>query len=204
MKVWTSALLADGTSDRALIPLISRSLQLLAPQAFFADIAVPERRSGALRERVIECLDQYPSDLLFIHRDAESQEPELRVAEIEQATAHLSIRSVAVIPVKMTESWLISDVDSIRRAVGNPNGTEQLDLPALNRVERVDAKRVLDTALANAAFKSARRRHKFRPESFRFRVAEELPDIEFLRQLPSFVDFEQRLKAALDSLVKET
>jgi hypothetical protein len=200
MKVWTSALLADGTSDRALIPLISRSLQDLAPNLFFADIAVADGGNGSLRDRVIKCLDDYPCDLLFVHRDSESQNPELRLSEIETATENLAVKPVAVIPVKMTESWLIVDSAAIRRAVGNPIGIESLELPSLNRVERVDAKKILDGALSVAAHKSARRRHKFRPESYRFRVAEELPDIKLIRQLASYSAFETRLSAVLNTL----
>jgi hypothetical protein len=202
MRVLTSALLTDGSSDRALIPLIVRSLQNIAPKFHFADIAVAEKIPGALRDRVVRCLNDYPCDLLFVHRDAENQGLEARLHEIETATAQLAVKPVAVVPVKMTESWLITDESSIRRAVGNPSGNEDLGLPEINRAERVDAKKVLDSALSTAAFKSARRRKKFRPESYRFRVAEELPSLENLQRLGSYIAFEDRLRMALDSLTK--
>ena len=202
MPVLTSILVADGSSDRALLPLITRALGLIAPNVQFAEIANPGVSNGSLSERVSECIADYPCDLLFVHRDSESQEPRLRFDEIAAAVAGLSAKTIAIVPVKMSEAWLVTDEGAIRRAVGNPNGREELNLPPLNRVESIDAKKILDAAIVSAAFNNGtRRRQKFRPERYRFRVAEELPDIARLRLVSSYAEFETRLRQTLAQLI---
>jgi hypothetical protein len=41
------------------------------------------------------------------------------------------VRHIPVVPVRMTEAWLLADEFAIRSAPGNPNGTQSLDLPDL-------------------------------------------------------------------------
>lgn len=202
LKIISSTLVVDGSSDRALTPLIMRALQHIAPEGSFADIALINAVGVSLRERVEEAVTEYPCDLLFVHRDAENQASDLRMEEITEATKGIESRVVAVIPIKMTESWLIVDEAAIRRAVGNPNGTNAIDLPSIRRIEQVDAKVVLDKALTDATAVGARRRGKFRPERFRFNVADQLPELTSLRRLSSYASFEVMLNIAIKPLLE--
>jgi hypothetical protein len=63
----------------------------------------------ALRERIKSALEPYPSDLLFIHRDAEGESEDKRLGEIENAVSGILGRMVPVIPVCMQEAWLLID-----------------------------------------------------------------------------------------------
>lgn len=67
-----------------------------------------------------------------------------------------------VVPVRMTEAWLLFDQLSIRAAAGNPRGVEELNLPKLDTIENIpDPKATLYKALTLASGLSTRRRSKF-------------------------------------------
>ncbi|MFN0089482.1 MAG: hypothetical protein ACKVWR_04305 [Acidimicrobiales bacterium] len=103
-------------------------------------------------------------DLVFVHRDAENQSPQLRRDEIERGrhAAGLEGPVVPVVPVRMTEAWLLLDEQAIRRVAGKPSGRVPLDLPAARDVERIaDPKQILRAALLAASGAAGRRREQF-------------------------------------------
>ncbi len=70
----------------------------------------------------------------FVHRDAEKEPHQVRVAQILEAVDEASISSVVppavcVVPVRMLEAWLLFDEPALRRAAGNPHGQQPLKLP---------------------------------------------------------------------------
>lgn len=108
-------LLSDGSSDRALIPLLNWLLQIhlndSAIQSQWADLRSLHRSlRDTLEKRIQLSIELYPCELLFIHRDAERDAHELRVNEIERAIANVrfsvTIPTICVVPVRMTEAWL--------------------------------------------------------------------------------------------------
>jgi hypothetical protein len=133
---------------------------------------------------------------LFVHRDAEAQSPDDRRAEILNAAQHLERNppAICVIPVRMTEAWLLLDEAAIRSAAGNPRGRLPLNLPPLASIERVaDPKETLFQAIRTASEHSGRRLRSLRVEERRHRVAE-LMNTELLRDLPAFQILEAELK----------
>jgi hypothetical protein len=154
-------LAADGTSDRVLLPIITWSIKQNDVEPVveqWADFGrIPRQPNTAQRLRT--AFDLYPCDVFFIHRDAEAQAPELRRGEIADALLGSNIRHIPVIPVRMTEAWLLADETAIRSAAGNPNGTEDLNLPDVRRLETLpDPKKVLHDALTAASGLNSRRR----------------------------------------------
>jgi hypothetical protein len=150
-----------------------------------------------LADRIDYALKQYPSDIVFVHRDAEQRDQVAqREVEIAEAVASLSksLATVKVIPVRMTEAWLLTDAQAIRCAVGNPNGTSELHLPHLRQLEAIDAKEALFGALVRAATLNRRRSSRLKPEAQRHRVVDYLEDLSRLRRLSSFVHFESQLE----------
>lgn len=198
MLTQSLTLLADGTSDRVLLPLIERLMDKYCPDPFVSRFA--EGLSASARttsQRVKAAIDLYPCDLLFIHRDAESVEPSVREAEIRSSLSDVlnPPHLICVVPVRMTEAWLLTSEAAIRSAVGNPRGQADLSLPHANRVESVDAKEVLFKALEAAKGLGANRARRFKPDWYRHRISELMPDLEALRKLPSF----QRLESQVAS-----
>jgi hypothetical protein len=116
----TYTLLSDGSSDRALLPVLQWLLRAGSGRDFqsqWADLRRLRRPPKTLPERIQAALDLYPCDLLFVHRDAESEGWERRVEEIRQ---HLRVPAdqtvVCVVPVRMQEAWFLFDERAIRLA----------------------------------------------------------------------------------------
>lgn len=192
-------LLADGTSDRVLLPILRWLLDQhcsAATELHFAE-HLPSN-PATLTERINAALDYYPCHLLFVHRDAEGEDPFFRQGQIEAAWAAgtAKARLVSVIPVRMTEAWLLLDAAAIRGAAGNPSSSAALDLPRPRKLEQhKDPKSVLFDALRVASGLSPSRLKGFRPEARRHRIAELMATFEPLRELPSFARLEAQLQA---------
>lgn len=199
MQSVSLTLVADGISDhRMLMPLIEALMDQYCPLPFESRIAdwLPEGTKTTV-ERVKAAVKLYPCDVLFVHRDAESAEPAQREAEIRHGFEGLPAAPslICVVPVRMTEAWLLTSEIAIRAAVGNPQGAAALKLPPLTKVESVDAKVVLLRALEVAKDLGPQRNRRFRPEAYRHRVAELLGDLTQLRQLPSFKHLESQVRS---------
>jgi len=198
-------LLGNGSSDRHLLPLVTWVVQqhtALPVAHAWADLGFLQNRPTSLQERIRMSMQYYPAPLLFVHRDAESATRQERIFEIQRAISGLSVANyVCVVPIKMQEAWLLFDEGAIRRAAGNPNGREALNLPAMRDLERTDdPKNVLFEALRTASGLSPRRLAKFNVHHAAHRLAELIDDYSPLRELPAFAAFEGEVRATLDSL----
>ena len=126
-----ATLVTDGTSDVVLLPVLQWLMRQLTPEDFeirWADPRAFPERPRSLAERLIVAIQEYPCQLLFVHRDAEKQEPGIRYQEIEAAN-RTGRSHVCVVPVRMQEAWLLHDEAALREAAGRPTGTEELGLP---------------------------------------------------------------------------
>ena len=198
-------ILADGPTDRALRPIVSWVLGRIPSVAcagFIVEFSVaPHAKDNSLRSRVAESIREFPCDILFVHRDAEREPMKNRIAEIETAVCNLHALFVPIVPVRMTEAWLLIDADAIRRASDNPNGRTPLDIPRGALLEGLpDPKTTCDNLLIRASEKSGRRRQKFaRPSELaerRTRIAELIVDFSPLLRLPAFHSFCKEVEAA--------
>lgn len=135
-------LICEGSSDEALISHL-RSLLVdcgveeasgaapdfnRLPRPVSKDIESKVRAVLELEERV---------DLLFIHRDADSPDPEPRYREISNGIKKANCKNfwIGVVPIQAIEAWLLLDESAIRRVSGRPNGQIPLNLPTPNHVE---------------------------------------------------------------------
>ncbi len=204
MKRLSATLLTDGCSDRLLQPLIELLFSEYTDLPYQVNCAegLPPLADG-LQSRIKSALALFPCDLLFVHRDEEGIGVATRQKEIEDSWPDGMQQSVliCVIPVRMTEAWLIVNSEAIRSAVGNPNGHESLDLPEIKNIESsLDPKEILFTALKAASGLNARRKTRFNPHQFRHRVSELTEDLESLRKLPSFKHLENQVRKYLQRL----
>jgi hypothetical protein len=120
-------LLTNGSSDQALIPilrwLLVRNGVTGTIDPSWADLRRLPHPPQGLANRIRIAVDIYPCDLLFVHRDAERMQPELRKSEIRDAIQSLLTPPVVcVVPVRMQEAWLLIEEAAIRQAAGNPQG----------------------------------------------------------------------------------
>lgn len=207
MKELRYTLLSDGSSDRALIPLLTWLLRAhgveCAIQPRWADLRRVPKPPKKLSERIRLSLDLYPCDLLFIHRDAEKESYKMRVTEIQEAISEASIslqvlHAVCVVPVRMQEAWLLFDEAAVRRAAGNPHGRTVLQLPVSAQIEQLpDPKSVLYKLLRDASELKGRRLKHFPFRERAQRVAELIDSFEPLRSLTAFRELEVEIKQVL-------
>ena len=104
---WQCAFVCEGRSDEPLAETLQSLMLACRPGD---DIAVEvyrpekaENRSVAAKLAAIAADDVY--DLIFVHRDADSAGWEARAEEIRSAGEE---RAVPVIPVRMTETWVLA------------------------------------------------------------------------------------------------
>jgi len=202
-------LLADGSSDRCLLPIIDWVLaDTPASQGSFvsqvADLRGLSTGGMDLRSRAQQAVARWPCDVLFVHRDAEGAPLADRLAEIRAATEELEAQRVPLIPVRMTEAWLLIDEAAIRSAADNPHGTAAIPLPELKRIEReVDPKALLYRCLQAASGKTGRKLARFRrslPKRAHL-VVGAISNFSPLRELSAFARFEAATREVVASLL---
>ncbi len=196
-----AALIGEGGSDRALLPALRWLLQRSTTEpAVLEWVDTARFASGrSLKEKVKAALRVHPCDLLFVHRDADNQAPARRFQEIRSAAGQHP--HVAVVPIRMTETWLLIDESAIRAVAGRPSGKEDLGLPAIGKLEQVsDPKATLHGAMRVAHGATGRRARRFRPEEALHRLADLVTDWSPLRQVPAFRRLETDTRCALETL----
>ena len=189
-------LLADGTSDRALLPIIAWTLRLLRKEGAFASPIFVPRNHAPVASKIEEIIRDYGPDLLFVHRDAESCSIEDRKKEIPYTDT-----TVPVVPVRMTEAWLLIDESAVRLAAGNPNGKGPLTMPPIHRLEKpADPKKTLHDLLRSASGYKKRRLVKFNEAKAVHRLSSLINDYSPLFQLGAYIDFHKHLESVLKHL----
>ena len=199
-------LVCEGSSDAALLTHISK---LLIQIGRFDPQGSAWTRGVQLVDKIRNGLQHSSScDLLLIHRDADSGE-ETRSAGLTRRTEEIASAVsdsgfigpwVAIVPVRMTEAWLLLDETAIRQVAGRPNGKLPLGLPPHNQVENEsNPKACLEQALMAASETSGRRRQRFNRDIPHMRrlLLDQLPVGGPLEHIPSWVRFRDGLAEAL-------
>ena len=186
----TFSVVADGGTDQLLVPIIQWAIHRLDPEV---EILEPEfsKRSGGVKE----FLTNYTSDvmLIFVHRDSENMTLEERLKEFE-STCRSNV--VPVVPVRMSESWILFDGTAIARAAGSSAHT--VSVPGISRIESIsDPKEHLESLLLKAAGDPSGRRGKTFRRSIverRMSVALFISDYSPLEDLAAFRCFQYSLE----------
>ena len=196
-------LVCEGPSDAALREHILTLLDGRTPTSLEGGVWFQGRR---LADKIRGGFNRHGEcDLLFVHRDANSAGAAARYREIAAAVREVGYAGpwVGIVPVRMTEAWLLLDEAAIRQAADNPNGRMPLNLPSPGTVERIaDPKATLEAALLQAKGNRGRRRrsdHRDLP-LWRLDLLQNLPPGGPLEQVPSWIQFRDDTIAAVQSL----
>lgn len=197
------ALLCEGTSDAALVAVLRRLLLEAGADSAIGE-AIP--LTGTIRRKFEHLIaGGKPPQLVFVHRDSDTRDPEPRYDEIRHGAeeAGWSGPVVCVVPIQMTEAWLLTSADEIRSVAGRANGRAPLNLPNLSEIERTsDAKARLRHAYLTASETTGRRR-RTAESSFSSRRTVLLDRLDInggVSQLASFDRLRRDLATALASL----
>jgi len=200
---FVATLVTDGPSDAVLKPILEWLIAQLTTteiEVRWADLRGLRRKPRGLTQRLDFATRLIPCDILFVHRDAENQDPELRYNEIRRAN-ETGVSHVCVVPVRMQEAWLLHNEGALREAAGRPSGTNPLDLPRADRWEQLPRpKDILHEALRLASGATGRRAKRFRPEVAAYRLAVLINDWSPLRPLEAFSRLEHDTRTALSDL----
>ncbi|WP_405105896.1 DUF4276 family protein [Micromonospora sp. NBC_01405] len=165
MRSYSGLFVSEGSSDLPLADIIEAlffnrgvTVRLSKP-----DFSLFNKVSKDVRSRVDAGLKLVggPVDLIVVHRDADNAGHHARQQEIRAAVQPVggAAQLVPVIPVRMTEAWLLLDEVAIRQVAGNPRGRMSLGLPKAHEIESIaNPKDVLRTCLVKAADETGRRR----------------------------------------------
>ena len=168
-QIYSGLFIAEGTSD---FPLADSIEALFLDRGISISLRKPDfellgRVGKDVRSRVAAglSLTHGDVDVIVIHRDADNVGAGPRRAEIEAGVraARAECPIVPIIPVRMTEAWLLLDEAAIRHVAGNPRGRQPLSLPAIAEVERkADPKTFLAERILEASNVTGRRRERLK------------------------------------------
>lgn len=197
-------LVCDGSFDRVLIPIIN---WVIREQGYdgpinsqWADTGIFLTNSHRLVDRIRATITYFPAQVYIIHRDAEREALASREKEIQRAWQDSGAAALyrPLIPIRMTEAWLLFNESAIRDAAGNPHGTSHLQIPRIKQHETLsDPKQVLYNALVSASGLAGARRKKFRPHKAAGHITTLIDDYSELRRLSAFSAFESQIQTLL-------
>lgn len=207
-----AVLLADGPSDEPLgrhVALIAQrhglNLDVVVPDLRRLDPS-PGRRVADRLESILKIDDDFA--LVIVHRDAEAQDPQARYDEVEHGVAAIraDLPALPIVPVRMTEAWLLVDEAAIRRVAGRPQSAVPLGLPPVADAESVaDPKELLQEALSRASGATGRRLRRFKRDfpRQRRRLLEQVDHAGAVARLCAWQELEDRTRAVINALRDE-
>jgi len=197
--------LGEGTSDEGLALHVERiaaecgvDVAITVPRLEFVPGYIDRTVAGKL-QGILRMGGTY--DVVVIHRDGDRDGRDARLEEISAAVEQVTpdVKHVCVIPIRMTEAWLVLDEPAIREVAGNPNGREPLQIPKPAAAERIsDPKAMLKELLETASGLTGRRLRDFKtkfPVHRRLLLERLRPDGP-VRQLSAWRHFDEDVRSA--------
>lgn len=185
----TWSIVADGGTDRLLVPVIQWAIHRLDPDV---EILEPEfrKRHGSIDASIGACGSG--AMIVFFHRDSENLSLPERLREFETVTQP---NVVPVVPVQMSEAWVLFDGPAVAKAAGSRTG--DVTVPRVAEIESIrNPKEKLNELLFRAAGEPTGRRGRDFRRSIaqrRVSVAEFIMDYSPLEKVPAFRWFQEAL-----------
>ena len=197
-------LVSEGSSDTVLMPILDWVLHengVYVSESVWAELRTLPKPPTTPVKPIEKALELYPCDLLFIHRDADNQDYDVRKRWVLDHLDKITLKppAVCIIPVRMQETWLLIDENAIREAVGKPNSSTRLYIPPLRNLENyADSKTKLHHLLLEASGTTGRNRKKFNVHVAKHRIPQFIKDFSPLRNLSAFAALETDIQTIID------
>ena len=215
------ALLEEGSTDNRFLSSIaqrtaSRILNLKSKSV--VDVPEPQivssRDKGSQEDRILwAAQDSHGYHLLLVHADADACSGEDALAEriepgfkktreAHETGVQVCDKKVPVIPIRMTESWMLADLEALFNVIGTSVSPRDISLPnSPSQVESIThPKRKLQEVLNFAVGGSSRRRRKTRDVGRLYEPLARGIDLERLSGVPAFRKFQKDLTQVLYEL----
>lgn len=212
MNILTIAYTGEGSTDeRFFANIILRTFEdVLIEANSFIDIYDPVfiRKIGDNSTDKIFDAAQKAADfhVLCVHADADFEtDTRAFVERIDPAFQRILASEtsvcknlVAIVPVQMTEAWILADTEVLVEEIGTDKTITELDLPSkINQVERItDPKNTLTNAIKIAFADYPKRRNKLEISDLYQPISQKIR-IDKLMQLSSYQKFREAVKKAL-------
>lgn len=210
MITLVTALYAEGRSDERFLPVvIQRALAQLLGQGghdvveVWEPMLVASHKKLSRAESILSVAKQvYGYHLLLVHADADSTDAELalqsRFTPGEQLIHHAAGRGervctslIPIIPVHMTEAWMLADAGALIDTIGTQLTPEALEIPPhAHQIEAIaDPKQRLKEIFQTALAKHPQRRRHQRSIKELYEPLGRRINLERLALLPSYQQF---------------
>jgi hypothetical protein len=223
MTALVLALYAEGHADEGFLPVVIQRTaeQVLARRGrAIVDVLEPislnhtiDRLFPTRVERMLEAARRASGyHALIVHADADYptrdrallerfRPGQTKVRQARQAQESVCEHLVPIIPVQMTEAWMLADPDALREVIGANQTTDALGAPMHpHQVESdPDPKQTLDAVIEKALAQRARRRRRIALRSIYEPLARQI-SLARLIGVPAYQQFVADLTQTLVAL----
>jgi hypothetical protein len=220
MTTLVLAFYAEGRTDERFLPIvIQRTVeQILAQRGRMAvDVLEPvvlnhtiDRKFQKREERILEAARRSAGyHALIVHADADHPTPNQAMDErirpgferVYKAKERVCDKLLPIIPVQMTEAWMLIDSEALRSVIGTNIEAQALGLPT--RAQQVesdrDPKQTLIQAIQNAIADRPRRRRRINLGTV-YEPLARLINLERLSAVPAYQQFVSDMTETLIAL----
>ena len=214
------AAFVEGPADRNFIPIVARrTAEIILNQKSLnvVDVLEPQivdKRGPTQRDKILNAaLDVSGFHLLIVHADADSRtqedawahriEPGLsKVRQAFQSGQEVCSQLVPVIPIRMTEAWMLADPDSFIQVIGTAASQSEMGMPkrALQVESLPNPKSELQSIMDKALNDRPRRRRRKRSITELFEPLARIIRLDRLAQVPAYEKFQRELELTLREL----
>jgi hypothetical protein len=209
-------LYTEGPTDiRFLKNVVARTFEEISfecsSQIEISDIQTIEITKSSFVENVISASRRGVNDfgmiILCVHADADDRSDENvyrnkmipALSEIENAEDSICKIIVPVVPIQMTEAWMLADKALLKKEIGT-NKADQ-DLGIYREPEQYpDPKATIESAIRIAQQDRTRRHRRDLTLSDLYLSIGQSISIDKLKQLPSYNKFQENIRSALRKL----
>ena len=209
MNALVLALYAEGRTDDRFLPIVIQRTaeQILAQRGRqVADVHAPivvnggiDRMHRGRAERILEAARRaHGYHALIVHADADHPTPDRAMEEriqpgielVRQSEEAVCEQLVPIVPVQMTEGWMLADSRALCEVIGTDLDARSLELPQYaHQVESdADPKLTLNQAIQNALAGRPRRRRRLDMGTLYEPLARQM-SLARLRTVPSYARF---------------
>lgn len=206
--------ITEGSTDKRFLSNIIRKTfeHVVFDCNFDVEVYEPEylpKLSGSFIEHIESQVTKHSYfHVICIHCDADSptidhvmqykiKPARKKIETLDKACKNL----VAIIPVQMTEAWLMADFDLLKDKINSNKSNSELGLPSrFNQIEKIaNPKEAIIQAIRLSQENLSRRRKRITIADLYSPISQEL-SIDSLNKLPSYESFAREVKIALSRL----
>lgn len=210
-------LFCEGRTDaRFFVNIIKRTFQEVGCRECHREIDIVDVQNIEIEKSTFENdviaasrkgVEDFGMSVLCIHTDADAPTDADRFDnKVNPASAKIKMMSgevckiiVPVVPVQMTEAWMLADKDLLKSRIGATESNRELGFD--KHPEQIgDPKKVINDAIRTVQQERSRRHRNNSDIYALYHQIGESVSLDSLRQLPSFRKFEENVRNAFREL----